>query len=73
MRNAVRFRLLAVAALVCVGVPPAGCKEEPKPVTPPPPPTAPPTPRADAAGLYFAGSSTVSLSSSNSLARSCPW
>ena len=70
MRNAVRSRLLAVAALVCFCVPPAGCKEEPKPVTPPPPPTSPPAPRAAAAGFYFTDSSTLSLSSWNSLARS---
>jgi hypothetical protein len=70
MTNAVRLRLLTVAALLYVGLPATGCKEEPKPVTPPPPPTAPPTPRADAAGLYFAGSSTLSRNSWNSLARS---
>ncbi len=71
MRNTVPSRLLAVAALVCVCV--GGCKEEPAPVTPPPPPSAPPAPRAQSAGLYFADSSTLSLSSWNSLARSCPW
>ena len=73
MHNTTRSLLLAVAALVCISVPLAGCKEEPKPVTPPPPPTAPPTPRAAVAALYFAGPSTLSLSSWNNLARSCPW
>ena len=48
MRNAVRYRLLAVAALACVCVPAGGCKEDPPPVTPPPPPSAPPAPRAAA-------------------------
>jgi hypothetical protein len=70
MLEAIPSRLLVVAALMCVGVTVAGCKEDPPPVTPPPPPTAPPTPRADAGESYLAGGSTLSLNSWNSLARS---
>ena len=72
MRNAVWSRLLAVAAL-CFCVATGGCKEEPAPVPPSPPPSAPPAPRADGSEPYFADSSTLSLSSWNSRARSCPW